>query len=204
MAKEKNQNSLLFLYEGETEGEFYKMIFDSYVPPRKIRRNYSNLRGIYALNDKVKSKIESYLQNETFVSCNKIHVFVAYDREGPRDTEAQLDLKSLNEKYICEDSRISSINEIVATQDLESWFFHDLEGIYKYLKAPKSKRNLSAYPNTEATNHRILSGLFHRFDKHYQKGKRVHGFVAQLNIKKIFDNVQELNDSISIIKELCK
>jgi hypothetical protein len=30
MAKMKNENSLLFLYEGETEAEFYKIIFDHY------------------------------------------------------------------------------------------------------------------------------------------------------------------------------
>ncbi len=203
MAKEINENSLLFLYEGETEAEFYQIIFNNYIPPRKIRRSFSNLKGIYSLNDKVKSKIESYLQNNSFVTCNNIHVFIAYDREGPRETETLLDLQSLKLKYIYKDSRISSINEIVATQDLESWFFHDLEGIYKFLRAPNNKRNHNCYNNIEATNNKILSSLFHKFDKHYQKGKKVKGFVNQLDVEKIFNNVQELKDSIIIITKLC-
>lgn len=203
MAKEINPNSLLFLYEGETEGEFYQKIFTDYVPPRKIRRNYSNLKGIYSLNDKVKSKIEAYLLNEATLECKKIHVFVAYDREGTRDVEPLLDLEYLRRKYLFDGSRISSINEIVATQDLESWFFHDLEGIYQFLKAPKAKRNMNAYNNVESTNNRVLSSLFHRFDKHYQKGKSVKGFVSHLNIEKIINSSQELRDAIAFITALC-
>lgn len=203
MPKKINPNSLLFLYEGETEDEFYKKIFSDYVPSRKIRRNYGNLKGIYSLNDKVESKIESYLKNDSYTSCKKIHVFVAYDREGSREIKTLLNLKFLRNKYIYKGSRISSINEIVATQDLESWFFHDLEGIYKYLKVPKAQRNLHAYNNVEATNNRILASLFHRFDNHYQKGKRAHGLVNQLDIDKIFNNVQELKDAITIINKLC-
>ncbi len=204
MAKILNPNSLLFLYEGETEAEFYKIIFNNYVPPRKIRRNYANLKGVYSLNDKVNSKIESYLLNDSFLTCNKIHVFIAYDREGPKETDTLLDIDSLRSKNIYKGSRISSINEIVATQDLESWFFHDMESIYKYLKVPKAKRNLKAYPNIEATNNRILSHLFHRYKKHYQKGKKVHGFLEQLDFEKIYNNVQELKNAVQLINELSK
>jgi hypothetical protein len=200
---QKNENSLLFLYEGETEGEFYKRVFDLYIPPKKIKRNYGNLKGIYNLNDKVKSKIESYLVNGAFESLSSIHVFVAYDREGPRDKMSLLDLKSLRDEFIREGSRISSVNEIVATQDLESWFFHDLENIYKHLRAPKNKRNMSLYNNVEATNNRVLSSLFHKFDKHYQKGRRVNGFIDKLDIEKIVKNVHELKESLSIISKLC-
>ncbi|MFZ4797433.1 MAG: hypothetical protein ACOYMA_08050 [Bacteroidia bacterium] len=56
----KNPNSILFLYEGDTEEEFYKKIISKFITPRSIRINYGNLKGIYCLNDKVKSKIESY------------------------------------------------------------------------------------------------------------------------------------------------
>ncbi len=38
MAIGKNKNSLLFLYEGETEAEFYKKIFDNYIPQRTIQK----------------------------------------------------------------------------------------------------------------------------------------------------------------------
>ncbi len=200
--QQPNDNSILFLYEGETEGEFYKKVFDLYVPTREIKRNYGNLRGIYSLTEKVRGKIESYLQNDSSATLTKIHVFVAYDREGPRTKEGTLDLKSLRKEFLHNGSRIATINEILATQDLESWFFHDLEGIYKYLRTPSSQRNMKAYPNVDATNNRVLSHLFHRFDKHYQKGTRVKGFIDQLDIEKIVKSVQELDEVLEIIKKL--
>jgi hypothetical protein len=204
ISNEINRNSVLFLYEGETEAEFYQKIFTEYVPPRKIRRNYSNLKGVYSLNDKVRSRIDSYLLNGSFDDRKNIHVFVAYDREGTKNTETLLNIDQIKTEYINPSSRISSINEIVATQDLESWFFHDLEGIYKFLRVPNAKRNYSQYNNIEATNNRILSALFHRFDKHYQKGRKVHGFIDHLDIEKIFNNVQELKESVTLITKLCK
>jgi hypothetical protein len=197
-----NENSLLFIYEGETEAEFYKKFFNHYVPERTIRRNYGNLKGVYSINKKVNSKIEAYLLDNKSHECNSIHVFVAYDREGPRETETLLNIDALRKKFIKKRSRIISINEIIATQDLESWFFHDIDGIYKFLKVPKQKRNHSAYPNVEATNNRILSDLFHRYNKHYQKGKRVEGFLNSLDILKISKNVKELNEALEIINKL--
>ena len=80
---------------------------------------------------------------------------------------------------------------------------YDLEGIYQFLKSPKAKRNMNAYNNVESTNNRVLSSLFHRFDKHYQKGKSVKGFVSHLNIEKIINSSQELRDAIAFITALC-
>jgi hypothetical protein len=58
MAKtEKNPNSILFLYEGETEDDFYKKIFKKYVPKRAIRQNFGNLKGVYNVTEKVRNKI---------------------------------------------------------------------------------------------------------------------------------------------------
>lgn len=200
--KDINKNSLLFIYEGETEAEFYKKFFNHHVPERTIRWNYGNLKGVYNINKKVNSKIESYLHDNKSHSCNSIHVFIAYDREGPRDTETLFNIELVRNKFIKKSSRIKSINEIIATQDLESWFFHDIDGIYRFLKVPKSKRNYSAYPNVEATNNRILSALFHRYNKHYQKGKRVEGFLNSLDMLKISKKVKELEDSLQIINTL--
>lgn len=202
MAKQINPNSVLVLCEGETELEFYKILLGKYINPSKLRRNYSNLQGVYSLNDKVRSKIESYLQNDAYKSCTDIHVFIAYDREGPRETESLLDIKNLKENYLYSTSRIKSINEIIATQDLESWFFHDLEGVYKFLKVPVAKRNMKLFKNTEATHNRILSNFFYKHNKLYQKGKKVQGFLNYLDFEKIYSNVQELKDAILAIQKL--
>ncbi len=198
-----NPNSLLILYEGETEAEFYKKIFEENIPARRIRRNYGNLKGNFSINKKVLDKIKSYLENTQFKSFKNIHVFIAYDRDGPREKETQLDIDYIRESFIHRNSRIKSVNEIIATQDLESWFFHDIEGIYAYLRVPKTKRNYKAFNNVEATNNRILSELFHRYNKHYQKGRRVEGFLNHLDINKIFKKVIELQDTIITIKKLC-
>jgi hypothetical protein len=200
---ESNPNSLLIIYEGETEAEFYKKIFEDKVPARKIRRNYGNLKGNFSINKKTIDKIQSYLENNQFKSLKNIHVFIAYDRDGPREKETQLDIDYLRGQFIYKRSRIKSINEIIATQDLESWFFHDIEGIYTYLRVPKRKRKYNAYNNVEATNNRILSELFHRYNKHYQKGRRVEGFLNHLDLNKIFNKVIELNDAVVTINNLC-
>ena len=77
MAKKLNPNSLLFLYEGETEAEFYKLLFNEYIPPKKNRRNYGDLKGVYNLNKKVNGKILNYLSYKDSHDFCKIHIFVA-------------------------------------------------------------------------------------------------------------------------------
>ncbi|WP_025668142.1 DUF4276 family protein [Aquimarina megaterium] len=204
MSITKNQNSILFLYEGETEKEFYNLFLNKYIERRKIRTNFGNLNGVYDINNKVESKIKSYLANSKFSDCNQIHVFVAYDREGDRNTDTLLNIKELNKNFSVGDkkSRIISINEIVATQDLESWLFYDLKNIYSFLRVPNSQRNLKAYPNCEAVNNKTLSTLFHRFGKHYQKGKRVRNFIESLDLEIIYNNVQELQNAVTIMRSL--
>lgn len=202
MTPKKNNNSVLFLYEGETEKEFYKIIFEKYLEPRLLRINYGNLRGIYDINNKVESKIKAYLDNKDRKDFKNINVFVAYDREGDRNTDSSLNIDELKKYFIFKGSRIKNIHEIIATQDLESWLFNDIEGIYSFLKVPKSKRNLKAYPNCEMVNNRTLSTLFHKYGKHYQKGSKVANFITSLDIEKIFNSVKDLKDGVEKIRKL--
>lgn len=197
-----NPNSILFLYEGETEGEFYSKIFLKYVPHRRIRISKANLHGNYNLNEKVKNKILSFLDKKK--DHNQIHVIIALDRDGPRNTPTMLNNALLENDFIYPRSRVKSIRQIVATQDLESWFFHAIEGIYKFLKVPVARRNIKKYSNVEATNHQTLSHLFHINKKHYQKGTRVEGFINNLDIDLIYNNVPELKSAFNFIQSLCK
>jgi len=144
MAVKQNPHSLLFLYEGETEEEFYKKLFNTYIPAGHIRRNYSNLKGNFNITKKTERKINLYLDSRSFSSCQNIHVFIAYDREGAREKEPCLDAERLRTIFIKTNSRVVSINEIIATQDLESWFFHDIEGIYDHLRAPHAQRKFKS------------------------------------------------------------
>ncbi|AMR32713.1 hypothetical protein A0256_15425 [Mucilaginibacter sp. PAMC 26640] len=203
MAKtEKNPNSILFLYEGETEDDFYKKIFKKYIPERAIRHNFGNLKGVYNVTEKVRNKIKAYLENKSFQDCQDINVFVAIDREGDRSTPALLRLAELEKEFIYEGSRIKKIHGLIATQDLESWFFHDLGGIYKHLQVPVKQRKMNAYPNKDKVNNRVLSELFHRYKKHYQKGRRVAGFVDALDLGLIYENVPELKEAITAMHAL--
>lgn len=199
---EKNPNSILFLYEGETEDDFYKKIFKKFVPERAIRHNFGNLKGIYNVTEKVGDKIKSYLDNSSFRDCKNIHVFVAIDREGDRSQPSLLRLAELEKKFIYEGSRVKKIHPVIATQDLEAWFFHDLEGIYTHLQVPVKQRKKNAYPNKDKLNNRVLSELFHRYKKHYQKGRRVAGFVDNLDLNIIYENVPELKQAIAEIHKL--
>lgn len=202
MAKKINAHSILFLYEGDTEGEFYNKFFDINIPSRSIRISRANLHGVYSLDMKVENKINSYLDSVKFKDCNKIHIYVAYDREGERAKSPGLNIDNLRKKFVRTKSRIKSINHIVATQDLESWFFHDMEGVYKYLRVPVAERRIKIHPNVDSTNNKILSALFHKYNKHYQKGKRAEGFIDSLNIDTIRDNVSELKDFVTSVKTL--
>lgn len=196
----ENSNSILFLYEGDTENEFYTIIFRDHITERKIRISKSNLSGLNNINKKVKRKLHGYLAEKK--TRKKIHVIVAYDREGPRHLPTRFNISLLRKEFVSPSSRIITINEIVATQDLESWLFHDIDGIYTHLRTKNTKRNPSKYRNVEKFNNSHLSQLFHQVNKHYQKGKRVEGFLTSLDFEKIIAKTEPLQSLISIIKEL--
>lgn len=197
----KNPNSILFLYEGDTELEFYSRIISKYIPRRKIRITASNLDGVYNLDKKVKNRINEHLLKN--LDEEQITVIVAYDRDGRKEKESRLMIDSIKSKIEQElrPERILSINEIIATQDIESWFLKDIDGVYKFLKVPHKERT-NKYKNTESFNSTDLSNLFRRYRKNYQKGSRADGFIEALNIDLIYDDTPELKEGIKIILDL--
>jgi hypothetical protein len=200
--KTSNPNSVLFLYEGETEKEFYDKIFALKLPSRKIQINKANLHGIYKINKKVRNKINDYLKLPKFIEYKSISVIVAHDREGTREIESCFNI-DLIKKDFAKNKRIKNIIEIIATQDLESWLLHDIEDIFIYLGVPKKERNKEKYKNVEAYDNKHLSTLFHRYGNHYQKGKRVEGFLTKLNLDIIYSKTPELQELIRHILSCC-
>ena len=202
-----NKRAILFLYEGDTEKEFYEKIFDKHLP-RALKAGFtkSNLQGCGSnINNKVSGKIKRFLHEGSKKSFNKIYVIVAHDREGRRDEcQSSLNIPLLNREYIKKKSRIVSIKEILATQDIESWLFNDIEGIYIFLRVPVPERNMDSFSNIEATNNRILSQLFSRYQKHYQKGKRVDNFINSLDLNKIYNATSDLQVGVAFIKDICR
>lgn len=143
-----------------------------------------------------------YLSNDKFEDCNEIHVFVAIDREAERHEPSQLQLELLEKEFITGSGRVKRIHPLIATKDLEAWFFHDLEGIYRHLQAPVDQRYMGIYPNKDRCDNRKLSALFHRHGKHYQKGRRAAGFIDSLDLELIYIQVPELQTAFEAIGAL--
>ncbi len=199
MARNQNPKSFLFLYEGYTEKEFYDKIFDAYLPKRKIRIHKYNLKGIgNNLNKKVRRRIHGFLTDKRKTQETEVYIIIAYDREGTRAIDTLLNIDKLRTEFITQKkSRIKGISEIVATQDLESWFFHDMNGIYNYLKVPKKSRTL-VISDVEKTNNRVLAQLFRKHNRIYQKrGKACAGFIASLDLDMIYRKSTDLKKAIA-------
>jgi hypothetical protein len=95
---------------------------------------------------------------------------------------------------------ILSVDAILADPDIESWFFYDIEGIYKLLGVRKSQRSTKKYRNPNNLCKKDLQQLFRRFDKLYLPGRRATHLINSLDIKKIVCNCKELREGIQLIQ----
>ncbi|GAB3170442.1 DUF4276 family protein [Telluribacter humicola] len=191
--------AILFLYEGETEGEFYPPILRDKrgdLRDKGVKIKMKCLGGNFNLNAKVGDAISSFLSNHK--NCY-LFVFVALDREGGRDVEPNISPDLIKSKF---GKYLKSIDLIIATQDIESWFFSDIDNIYKFLKAPISKRNPNKYANFENFNNRHLSLLFKQFGKCYQKGRRVEGLINNFDLNKICAKCRDLDEGIKKMQKV--
>ena len=93
-----------------------------------------------------------------------------------------------------------SINVIVATKQIESWFFCDLNAIYRFLKVPRAQRKSSAFKPPEKFGYKDLQRLFERYGKVYNKGERSKNFINHLDIKKIVSDCKDLSKGIALIQ----
>lgn len=202
MAKEGQQEITkrpisLLLVEGDTEEIFYCRVKDTFLTGCRstVRKN---LEGLFNVNKKVIGRIVDYLQGHT---DEKIRVYCCVDRESRYGTVPGLDLKTVI-KYI-KDKNISSvlsINLIVATKQIESWFFYDLGTIYRFLKVPRAQRKSSAFKPPEKFGYKDLQRLFERYGKVYSKGKRSKNFIDHLDVKKIASDCKDLRKGIALIQ----
>ena len=81
----KKPNAILFLYEGDTEGGFYDRLFDLLELNRQVQIKKKCINGVSSINNKVRKAVESYLENDKNAHVKFLNVFVAYDREKPRE-----------------------------------------------------------------------------------------------------------------------
>jgi hypothetical protein len=195
-----NPKSVLFLHEGYTEEEFFDKIFKLKIPPRSIRIRKRNLLGNWNINSKVANAIDTHLHK--FPDENEIHVIIAIDREGNRNTGLSINLDLIKSK-LKNNKRIKSYNLIVATIDIESWFFIDISNIYRFLKITPMNRDIVKYEQFEKFDNYALSALFKKHGQIYQKRQKVDRFIDYLDLNKIYNTSIDLKNGIEIIKKLC-
>jgi hypothetical protein len=185
----------LIFVEGDTEEEFYQVVCDGYLGG--VRKKVLNLGGNFNIHKKVLDKTFYFLDKHP---KSMVRVYCCIDRES-RDHNPPLDVDFLIETINKKPGkrRILSVDKIIATQMIESWFFHDIEGIYKFLSIPKSLRKYHKFRVVEKLTHIDLSNLFRRSGKVYIKGKRSHNFINHLDINKIFGACGELQEGVNLI-----
>jgi len=191
----KYTTSLIFV-EGDTEEEFYELLFKKHLTG--ISKKTFNLEGNYGGESKVLHRTMDYLWRHPGAT---VKIFIFIDRES-RKGYPPIDLNVIRETLYKNNKtrkRILNIEEIVATQMIESWFFYDIQGIFNFLRVPSHERNARKYTPIEKLTHIDLSKLFSKYGKVYIKGKRCRNFLQHLDIDKIYKSCPELRRGITSI-----
>jgi len=193
--KKPHREVALLFVEGDTEKEFYTKLAELYL--RGTSKAIINLHGIYNVHRNVLGKTEAFLHQHRDVN---VRIYCCIDRES-RDHNPPIDIAELRStlKEQRDFKRVLSADAIIATQMIESWFFYDIESIYKFLKVPRDLRSLTKYKPPEKFTHLDLSKLFERFGKTYIKGRRCANFISNLDIVEICRKCNELKVGLDLI-----
>ncbi len=183
----------LILLEGETEEEFFKALGDLYL--KGIPKTYKNMRGNFNVNNKIVDKI---IQFSTDNPGKEFDVYICVDQEREGDP-------AYNEEFVFQEtSTIGScleINGVIANIMMESLFFIDIDGLYKFLRTPNNRRNAKKYTGFRKLTHRDLTRLFKQNKKMYHKGRRCQSLVNNIDLNKIYNTAEEIKYFIDNIKK---
>ena len=148
----------------------------------------------FSIYNKILDKTLLTIRNKPFM---RVRIYCFLDRES-RDHNPPLIISTLIILLRNPELRESvlSADLILATQMIESWFFYDIDGIYRFLKTPLHHRNPKKYRPVERYSANDLSRLFIQNGKAYIKGRRCHNFVNHLSLEKY------LTHAMSLIEEL--
>ena len=204
MAKSKRKTKSvtpmsLLLVEGDTEELFYKKIKTLFLSDYRV--NICNMGGLFNINAKI---IDELIKIHDRDNIEEIRVYCCLDRESRYGQIPGLNLSVINAHIKSKNffKVKGGVKRIIATQQIESWFLHDIEGIYKHLKVPRAQRNLRKYRPPERFTYKDLEALFERYNKTYYKGKKRAGnFINKLDINKIYKNSTELSKGIALIQK---
>ncbi len=193
----KNDYIVLFV-EGETEKEFYEVLFKYYLSSFKLTiggYRIVNIKGISRFETKVSAKLKYEILPKH--SSSTVKVFCCYDTDVFELAQKPPTNWEIVRKKVKE-LGISSFNEVKAIRMIEDWFLKDIDGLCKFLniKVPKRLHGGNAIEK--------IKGIFKmgKKPKIYQKGSYTHKFVGNLNIAKIRGSIsnelQELETILGI------
>jgi hypothetical protein len=181
----------LILLEGDTEEEFYDKVAREKFP--RQRKSFKNIRGNYNINSKI---VNASIQFSRHNPEDKFDVYVCIDKE-------RLDNPSYNHSLVlsklCNLPNFGELFPVIAVLMIESLFFIDIDGIYKFLRTKKSLRNPQKYILFRKLTHRDLSHLFKQSNHFYLKGSKCNNFVNSLDVSKIVSKARELSSMIATV-----
>jgi len=184
----------VLLAEGQTDAVFYDMVKEHFLKAHCAVK-IEHIEGLRNVNDKVLDALT------TKNTDRQVRAYCCLDRESRYAKTPEFDLKFIrSELKSANITNVLSVDQIIATQMIESWFFHDIMGIFKYLKVPKANRNPKAYRPVEQFRANDLNELFRRYDKVYSKGDRARHFIESLDVKLIYDQCKVLKEGVELIR----
>jgi len=187
----------LLVLEGDTESVFYPLVREQYLTG--VRVDLRQIKRGGNINKKILAKIFGYTLDHP---CELLRVYCCSDTDSNNNSPTPLDVglirRTVKER---DDMRcVLSVDVILADPEIESWFFYDIEGIYGFLGAEKSKRNPRKYKNAGNLSREELQRLFGQFRKAYVPGNRAKNFIDHLDLNKIITCCRELRVGIERIQ----
>jgi hypothetical protein len=185
----------VLLVEGRTEAIVYGRV-KSFFLDGECPSTVEEIDGLFNVNKKILHALK------TRHTDRQIRAYCCLDRESRYAKTPEFDL-GLVQSQVAERgmSNVLSVDAIIATKMIESWFFYDLPGIYTFLRVPKAKRNVRAFKPPEAYDVSDLKALFRRHGKTYREGERARHFINRLNVPGICRNCKELGVGVALILE---
>jgi len=195
-AKISSKPVSFLILEGDTEQIFYSIIRDKFL--RNIQIELRNIRGQGNINKDILREIFKYTYNNP---GDRVRAYCCIDAEKLKTSATPFELELIRNKARERNmAHVLSIDGILADPDIESWFFYDIEGIYKFLGAKRSQRNIRKYSNVSKLGKKDLHQLFGRFKEEYFSGNRAKHFINNLNIENIVSKCKELSEGIKLIR----
>ena len=186
----------LVFVEGDTEILFYKRIREKYF--ENARCKIINLEGNWSIIQKVLDKTTAHLNahpETEFIVC------ICIDKDS-RSSKAPIDMQLIEEELKnYPNIKSENIRLFLAVQDIESWFFHDIEGIYSFLKFPTSRLKIRKFSTVEKLNHQDLSKLFKEAKTDYRKGYASENFINNINLEIIRKKSKVLDDFCAVMEK---